>query len=172
MKWAQLYGILNILWHCLSLELNGSETFTVCGHSWIFQICWYIECSTLMASSFRIWSSSAGIPSPPLALFVVMLPKAFREPLWRVPPMTRSWRKYQAGKAIQDPIHDEVMRTKTWQARPSRIRDPPGWPWSQPHPVSAPLFCCCSCLPCCRFLCCLPRALLLLFHWMRTNLKP
>ena len=25
---------------------------------------------------FRIWNSSAGIPSPPLALFVVMLPKA------------------------------------------------------------------------------------------------
>ena len=28
------------------------------------------------ASSFRIWNSSTGIPSPPLALFVVMLPKA------------------------------------------------------------------------------------------------
>ena len=28
------------------------------------------------AFSFRIWNSSTGIPSPPLALFVVMLPKA------------------------------------------------------------------------------------------------
>ena len=28
------------------------------------------------ASSFRIWNSSTGIPSPPLALFIVMLPKA------------------------------------------------------------------------------------------------
>ena len=28
------------------------------------------------ASSFRIWNSSTGIPSPPLAYFVVMLPKA------------------------------------------------------------------------------------------------
>ena len=27
-------------------------------------------------SSFRIWNSSTGIPSPPLALFIVMLPKA------------------------------------------------------------------------------------------------
>ena len=27
------------------------------------------------ASSFRIWNSSTGIPSPPLALFIVMLPK-------------------------------------------------------------------------------------------------
>ena len=40
-----------------------------------FPICWHIECSTLTASSFRIWNSSTGIPSPPLALFVVMLPK-------------------------------------------------------------------------------------------------
>ena len=32
--------------------------------------------STFPTSSFRIWNSSTGIPSPPLALFVVMLPKA------------------------------------------------------------------------------------------------
>jgi len=31
----------------------------------------------LTASSFRIWKSSAGTPSLPLALFVVMLPKAY-----------------------------------------------------------------------------------------------
>ena len=37
---------------------------------------WHIECSTLTASSFRILNSSAGIPSSPLALFLVMLPKA------------------------------------------------------------------------------------------------
>ena len=42
----------------------------------VFQICWHIECSTFTASSFRIWNSSAGIPSPPLALFIAMLPKA------------------------------------------------------------------------------------------------
>ena len=47
-----------------------------CGHCWVFQICWHIECSTLTASSFRIWNSSTGIPSPPLALFVMMLLQA------------------------------------------------------------------------------------------------
>ena len=47
-----------------------------CGHSWVFQICWHIECSTSTASSFRIWNSSTGIPLPPLALFIVMFPKA------------------------------------------------------------------------------------------------
>ena len=41
-----------------------------------FPICWHIECSTFTASSFRIWNSSTRIPSPSLALFVVMLPKA------------------------------------------------------------------------------------------------
>jgi len=53
-----------------------TDLFQSCGHCWVFQICWHIECSTFTASSFRIWNSSTGIPSPPLALFVVMLPKA------------------------------------------------------------------------------------------------
>ena len=47
-----------------------------CGHCWVFQVCWHIECSTLTTSSFRIWNSLTGIPSPPLALFIVMLLKA------------------------------------------------------------------------------------------------
>ena len=37
---------------------------------------WHIECSGFTASSFRIWNSSTGIPSPPLALFLVVLSKA------------------------------------------------------------------------------------------------
>ena len=52
------------------------DLFQFCDHCWAFQICWLIKCSTFTASSFRIWNSSAGIPSHPLALFVVMLPKA------------------------------------------------------------------------------------------------
>ena len=43
---------------------------------WVFQICWHIECSTFTFSSFRTWNSSAGILSPPLALFVMVLSKA------------------------------------------------------------------------------------------------
>ena len=53
-----------------------TELFQSCGHCWVFQICWHIECSTFTASAFRTWNSSTGIPSPPLAWFVVMLPKA------------------------------------------------------------------------------------------------
>ena len=53
-----------------------TDLFQSCGHCWVFQICWHTECSTLTASSFRIWNSSTGISSSPLALFIVMLPKA------------------------------------------------------------------------------------------------
>ena len=52
------------------------DLFQSCGHCWVFQSCWHIECSTFTASSSRVWNSSTGIPSPPLALFVVMPPKA------------------------------------------------------------------------------------------------
>ena len=53
--------------------------------NWPFPVLWpllsflnllAIECSTLTASYFRIWNSSVGILSLPLALLVVMLPKA------------------------------------------------------------------------------------------------
>ena len=70
----QLCGSLNILWRCL-WDWNENGPWS-CGHCWVFQICWHIECSTFTTSSFRIWNSLAGIPLLPLALFVVMLPKA------------------------------------------------------------------------------------------------
>ena len=67
-------------WHSLALPFfeigMKTDLFQFCDHSWVFHIWWHIECSTFTASSFRIWTSSARIPSPPLALFVVMLPKA------------------------------------------------------------------------------------------------
>ena len=53
-----------------------TDLFQSCGHCWIFQICWHIECNSVAASSFRILNSSADIPSSPLPLFVEMLSKA------------------------------------------------------------------------------------------------
>ena len=53
-----------------------TDLFQFCGCCCLFQIYWHIAYSTLTGSSFGIWNSSAGIPPPPLALFVVMLPKA------------------------------------------------------------------------------------------------
>ena len=73
----------SIMWqfeHSLPLPFFGigmkTDLFQSCGHGWLLQICQHIEHSTFTASSFRIWRSSTGILSPPLALFVVMLPKA------------------------------------------------------------------------------------------------
>ena len=69
-----------VVWAFLALPVLGigmkTDLFQSCGHCWVFQICWHIECSTFTESSFRIWNRSTGIPSPPLALFVVMLSKA------------------------------------------------------------------------------------------------
>ena len=53
-----------------------TDLLQACDHCWVFQICWHVECKTFTASSFRIWNSSSGIPSPQLALFIVMLSKA------------------------------------------------------------------------------------------------
>ena len=52
----------------------NTDLLEFCGHRRIFQICWCIGCSTV--SYFSILNSSAGIPSPPVTLFAVMLLKA------------------------------------------------------------------------------------------------
>ena len=66
--------------HFLTLPFFGigmkTHLFQSYGHCWVSRICWHTEHSTFTASSFRIWNSSTGILSPPLALFIVMLPKA------------------------------------------------------------------------------------------------
>ena len=52
-------------WNSLALPFfwTGMKTdlFQSCGHCWVFQICWHIECSTLTALSLRIWNCSSGI---------------------------------------------------------------------------------------------------------------
>ena len=77
---CEMSAILLKFEHSLALPFFGTgmktDLFQSCGCWWVFQIYWRIECRTLIVSSFRIWNSSAGIPSPPLALFIVMLPKA------------------------------------------------------------------------------------------------
>ena len=74
-------------------EYNCAVVWTVFGivflwewnEKWHFPVLWpllsfpnlltyWVQHSTEL--SFRIWNSSTGIPSPPLALFLVMLPKA------------------------------------------------------------------------------------------------
>ena len=77
---CEMSVIVHEVEHSLALPFFGMgmkiDLFQSCGHCWVFRICWHTECSTFTASSFKIWNSSTGILSTPLALFIVMLPKA------------------------------------------------------------------------------------------------
>ena len=73
--WSDLCSSLSILWHCLSLGLEWKLIFSSPVATTVFSKFAGIL-SAVVASFFRILNSSTGIPSPPLALFVVMLPKA------------------------------------------------------------------------------------------------
>ena len=74
---VQVYSSLNILSHCPSFELKWTHSFSSpVATGEFFLICWYIRCSTLTATSFRILISSSEISSPPLALFVISFAKA------------------------------------------------------------------------------------------------
>ena len=70
-----VWTLFGIAFPILGLEWKLTFSSPV-ANCWVCQICWHTACSTLAASSFRIWNSSTGIPSPPLGLFVVILPKA------------------------------------------------------------------------------------------------
>ena len=82
-----------------------TDLFQSCGHCWVFQICWHIECSTFTASSFRIWKSSTGIPSPPLALFIVMptwLHSRMSGSRWVITAswLSGSWRSFLCSSSV------------------------------------------------------------------------
>ena len=100
--WA-FFGIA-FLW-----DWNENWPFPVLWPLLSFQMCWHTEYSTFAASSFRIWNSSTGIPSPPLALFVVMFPKAhltshFRmsSSRWVITPLwlSGSWRSFLYSSSV------------------------------------------------------------------------
>ena len=118
--WSLAWRILNItllacemsvsVWyfdHSLTLPFfeigMKTDLFWFCGYCWVFQISWHIEWSTFTVSSLWIWNSSTGIPSPPLALFTVMLPKAhlishsrMSGSRWVITPswLSGSWRSF------------------------------------------------------------------------------
>ena len=45
-----------VVWAFLGIaflwDWNKTDLFQSCGHCWVFQICWHIECSTFTASNF------------------------------------------------------------------------------------------------------------------------
>ena len=89
---------------CSSLNILGIAFLWDWNENWPFPVLWPLlsfpdllehECSTLTASSFRIWNNSTEISSPLLALFIVMLTKAHLTSHSRIfgssPPITPSW---------------------------------------------------------------------------------
>ena len=110
--WDECDCVVVLAFFTIALFGIGMKTdlFQSCGHCWVFQICWRIECSTFTASSFRIWNSSTGIPSPPLALFIVMLPKAhltwhsrMSGSKWVITPLwlSGSWKSFLYSSSVQ-----------------------------------------------------------------------
>ena len=100
--WA-FFGIA-FLW-----DWNENWSFPVLWPLLSFQICWHIEYSTFTASSFRVCNNSTGIPSPLLALLIVMLPKAhltshfkMSGSRWVITPswLPRSWRSYLYSSSV------------------------------------------------------------------------
>ena len=102
-----------VVWAFFGITFLGvgmkTDLFQTCGYCWVFQICWLVECSTFTASSFRMWKSSTGIPSPPLALLIVMLPKAhltshsrMTGSRWVITPswLSGSWRSFLYSSSV------------------------------------------------------------------------
>ena len=117
--------------------------FQSCGHCWVFQICWHMECSTFTASSFRIWNSSTGIPSPPLTLFVVMLCKACLTshsrmsgsrsvitPSW----LSWSWRSFLSSSSVY-PCHLYLISSASVRSIPFLSFIEPIFAWNIPFSV-------------------------------------
>ena len=110
---CEMSAIVWYLQHYFALPFFGTgmktDLFQSCGHCWVFQICWHIECRTFTASSFWISSSSTGIPLPPLALFIVMIPKAhltlhsrMSDSRWMITPSwwSGSWRSFLYSSSV------------------------------------------------------------------------
>ena len=73
---VRLYRSLNILWHYPSSGLEWKLTFSSPVATAGFSKFADILSVALTGASFRILNSKAGIPGPPLAFFIVMLPEA------------------------------------------------------------------------------------------------
>ena len=76
MKWVQLCSSLNILWHCPSLGLGWKLNFTSSVPTTEFSIfAGILRAASSQHHLLGFKNRSAEILSPPLALFIVMLPK-------------------------------------------------------------------------------------------------
>ena len=106
----QSCGSLNNLWHCLSLGLEWKLTFSSPVATVEFsKFAGMLSAALSQHHLNRIWNSSTGIPSPPLTLFVVMLPKAhltlhsrMSGSGWVITPswLSGSWRSFLYSSSV------------------------------------------------------------------------
>ena len=110
---CEMSTVVQYFEHSLALPFFGigmkTYLFQSCGYYWVFPIYWCNVCRTLTASSFRNVNSSAGILSPPLACFIVMLPKShltshsrMSSSMWVTPPLwlSRSLRPFLCSNSM------------------------------------------------------------------------
>ena len=106
----------------------NTDLFQSCGHCWVFQIYWHIGYSTFTASSFKIWNSSTGISSHPLALFVVMLSKAYLTSHSRMSGSRWVWVITPNNTPKWCPFHYRGLECKSRKSRTS-WSNRQIWPW-------------------------------------------
>ena len=87
----QLCSSLSVLCHCLSLGLEWKLTFSSPVFTAEFPNLLTYWVQHFHRPSFSIWNTSNGIPSLPLALFIVMLPKAHLTPHSRMSSSRWVW---------------------------------------------------------------------------------
>jgi len=110
-----------------------TDLFQSCGHCWVFQICWYIECSTFTASSFRIWNSSTnrwGNSGNSGWLYFGGLPNYLR---WRLQPWNE--KMLTPWKEIYDQPRQHIKKQRRYFANQSPssqnygFSSSPAWMW-------------------------------------------
>ena len=109
-RWMQLYSSLNILWHCLSLGLEWKLIFSrPVATAEFSRFAGILNAALSERHLLGFENSSTGIPSPPLALFALMLPKAYLAShsrlsgsRWVITPslVSGSWRSCLYGSSV------------------------------------------------------------------------
>ena len=117
-----------------------TDLFQSCGHCWVFQMCWHIECKTFTTSAFMICNNSTGIPSHPLALFIVMLSKAHMTSYsrmsgsrWVITPLwlSGSWRSFLYSSSVCS-CHLFLITSASVRSIPFLSYIEPIFPWNVP----------------------------------------
>ena len=121
-----------------------TDLFLSCGHCWVFQICQHIEYSTLTALSFMIWNNSAGNPTPPIALLIVILLKAHLTSHFRMSSARWVTTPLWLSRSLIPFLYTSVYSSHLYLISSASVRSPfpsfivPILPWNVPlmFPIS------------------------------------